>query len=268
VSTVPPITTTVGHYSTDELRYRGKRVFAELLGRSSYGQILMLGLTGKFLDGEEMATVDDMLAAMASADPRLWPFKVARVASAFGTGAYGVAATFVTSQGGIFGTNRLEGAARWLVMLQQRAGANPITDDVIVSVLDEGDQGFGVLYRRRDERFEALMVQIEKRGRHELPFARLCRHAVRVARAQRRLEVHVYLGIAALCLDLGMSAHEIAMFGLVVLFHNALANAVEGAAQQPHILRELPRDRLDYRGRASRVSPKAASESRLSEPPH
>jgi hypothetical protein len=251
---VPAITTHVGHYSTDELRYRGYRVFAELLGRTSYSQIVMLGITGKRFVGDELATIDDILVAMSSADPRLWPFKVTRLAASYGTGAFGVGATFVGSQGGIFGTNRLESAARWLVTLQQRAGGGEIGDEQILALLDEGAQSFGVLYRARDERFEALMRQVEKRGRHDLPFTRMCRRAVQVARQRRGLEVHVYLGIAALCLDLGLSTHEVSMFGLVVLFHNALANATEGAAQRTEALRELPIDRLEYRGQPPRRS--------------
>jgi hypothetical protein len=256
---VTPITTRVGHYSTDELRFRGHRVFAELLGHSTFGQMLMLGISGRRLTEDDVAIIDDIMTAMSSADPRLWPFKLTRLASSYGVGGFGVAATLAGSQGGIFGPNRLQAAAEWLVQLQRGAGPDGCSDDSIVSALERGGQGFGVLYRTRDERFEALMIQVTKRGRHERPHTRLCLRATQLAR-QRKLEVHVYLGIAALCLDLGLSPHEIGIFGVVVLLHDALANAAEGSLQQPAVLRALPRDRVDYRGPQPRTSPACAEQ--------
>src|SRR5207249_9324391 len=100
-------------------------------------------------------------------------FKTTRLASSYGNGANGVAATLIAGEGGMYGTNRLESAARWLVELHDRGGA-PITDDEIASVLDASGGSFGVLYRARDERFGALMSQIAKRDRHERPFTSLC----------------------------------------------------------------------------------------------
>jgi hypothetical protein len=263
VSLVPAITTRVGHTAADELRFHGYKVFAELLGRASVGQMIVLGLTGRLFADDDIATIDDVITAMTSTDPRLWPFKVTRLASSHGNGAYGVAATLIAGEGGMYGTNRLEHAAQWLVDLHGRASATGITDDEIGSVLDAGGGGsFGVLYRARDERFEALMLQVAKRGRHERPFTSLCLHAVRVARERKQLEVHVSLAIAALCLDLGLTPYQIGMFGLVFMFHDALANATEGALQQPPVLQQLPRETLQYAGREARRSPRSLTTTR------
>lgn len=255
--TVPPIVTRVGHTGADELRFHGRRVFAELLGHSSVGQMLVLGLTGRVLERDELATIDDIITAMTSTDPRLWPFKVTRLGAAHGVGAYGVAATLVAGEGGMYGSNRMRAAADWLVGVAQRFGKAEPTDDELADIVVKG-QGFGVVYRSRDERFEALMRQVAVRGRDVLPFTRLCLRAAEVARARHRLEPHVYLAIAALCLDLGFTSHQIAMFCLLVLFHDSLANATEGAEQQPPILRELPRDTLRYMGTAPRRSHRSA----------
>jgi hypothetical protein len=258
---VPPITTRVGHYSTDELRFHGRRVFAELLGKSSFGQVLLLGLCGRQLDGDELGTVDDIITAMSSADPRLWPFKITRLASSYGTAAYGVGATLVGSQGGIFGPNRMASAGQWLVDLHERDRGEGISDDEILSVLQASGGAFGVLYRTRDERLEALIRQVTKRGRHERTYARLAIRALRVARERAGLEAHVYLGIAALCLDLGLSIHEVGAFGIVVLFHDTLANATEGSLQCPDVLQTLPADHVRYAGKAARTSPRGASQT-------
>jgi hypothetical protein len=260
VSAVEPIVTHVGHYSTDELRFRGRRVFAELLGRSTIAQIIVLGLSGKTLEGEQALLIDDIITAMSSADPRLWPFKITRLASAFGVGTFGVGATLIGSHGGIFGGNRMASAARWLVDLHA-GGGNTISDDEIDAALARGGQAFGVLHRARDERLEALMRQVAKRGRDGLPFVRLCAQAMRVARERHKTEAHVYLGIAALCLDLGLSPEQIGMIALVNLFLVALANATEGALQQSAALQRLPTACVDYQGVGPRRSPLAQMRS-------
>jgi hypothetical protein len=256
VSRVPPLTTRVGHTGADELRFHGRKVFAELLGRTTVGQMIAMGLTGRLLAADDVAIIDDIITAMTSTDPRLWPFKVTRLASSYGNGAYGVAATLIAGEGGMYGTNRLESAARWLVDLGDHGGT-PITDDAIAAALDGTGSGFGVLYRTRDERFEALISQIAKRGRHDRPFTALCLRAVRIARERKQQELHVSLAVAALCLDLGLTPYQTGMFGLVYMFHDALANATEGALQRPAILQQLPREALQYRGCEARRSPRA-----------
>ena len=251
---VEPILTHVAHTGADELRFRGKRVFAELLGHASVGQMIVLGASGKMLDAEDVAIIDDIVTAMSSADPRLWPFKVTRLASSHGVAAYGVAATLIAGEGGMYGTNRLLDSVRWLRELAAEPNGD---DDAIFAALQRGARGFGVLYRNRDERFEALVQQLVKRGRHDRPFAALTVRAVRVARERLQLEPHAFLAVAALGLDLGLDEGAVAMLGLLLLFHDALANAIEGAAQSPHSLQCLPRDRIDYRGKTPRVSPRA-----------
>jgi hypothetical protein len=248
------IETRVAHTGGDELRLRGYRVFGQLLGNTSAAQILILGMTGTLLDRDAALVIDDILVAMSSADPRLWPFKVTRLASAHGSVAAGVAATLLAGEGGMYGSNRLASATSWLAGLAQRG---PLDDVAMAAVLREGAQGFGVLYRARDERFVALASQIAKRGREALPYWRLCMQAVRVARSELQLEAHVYLGLAALCLDLGLAPQAVAALSFILLFHDALANATEGAEQRPLILRALPWSSVEDRSRPLRQSPHA-----------
>ncbi|MEO8846979.1 MAG: hypothetical protein ABI591_28825 [Kofleriaceae bacterium] len=252
--TVDPIETRVAHTGGDELRFRGYRVFGQLLGETSAAQILILGMTGTLLDRDAALVVDDILVAMSSADPRLWPFKVTRLASAHGSVAAGVAATLLAGEGGMYGSNRLASATSWLTGLADRG---PLDDAAMLAIVREGAQGFGVLYRARDERFVALAAQIAKRGRHELRYWRLCMQAVRVARSELQLEAHVYLGLAALCLDLRLAPQTVAALSFILLFHDGLANATEGADQQPPVLRELPWSAVDDRSMPLRQSPHA-----------
>lgn len=253
---VEPILTRVAHTAGDELRFRGKRVFGELLGHVTTGQMIALGIAGKLLDAADAAILDDIITAMSSADPRLWPFKVTRLASSHGVAAYGVAATLVAGEGGMYGTNRLLDTVCWLRELAAHAD---LDDEAIALALQRGARGFGVLYRHRDERFEALMRQVAQRGRDERPFVRLAMRAVHVARERLQLEPHAFLAVAALGLDLGFDDRAVAMLGLLLLFHDALANATEGAAQAPPALQRLPDDVVEYRGKVPRDSPRALS---------
>ncbi|NVB78465.1 MAG: hypothetical protein HOV81_08745 [Kofleriaceae bacterium] len=234
-------------------------MFAELLGRATTAQMVVLGISGTLLDDEQIAVIDDIVTAMSSADPRLWPFKVTRLAASHGTAPFGVAATLVAGEGGMYGSNRLLDAARWLAALGAKANGGTLTDDEVAAEL-AGAAGFGVVYRARDERFEALVRQLERRRREHLPFTALCLQAARVARERIQVEAHVYLLVAAICLDLGLQPDAIAAFGVVFLFHDSLANAVEGARQAPTVLQALPRECVEYRGRAARRSPRAAGQ--------
>jgi hypothetical protein len=247
-----PIYTRVGHTGAQELRFYGKRVFGELLGHTTTMQMLVFGIAGRMLEPDQALLVDDVIVAMSSADPRLWPFKLTRLAASYGHSTYGVAATIIASQGAIFGPTRFEEIARVIVDLHDRAPS----DEELETILRGGAVGFGILYGRYDARFDQLVAQLERRG-HDGAYSRVARQAVRVARAQLNVEPHVFVAIASLCLDLGMSVAEIGVFGMLPLVHDALANAAEGARQAPAVLQSLPVDRVKYVGPPARLSPRA-----------
>jgi len=255
------ITTKVAHTGANELRFYGHRVFAELLGRTSVAQMLVLGISGTLLDDDARMVIDDVVTVMSSADPRMWPFKIARLASSHGVAAYGTAVSLIAAEGGMFGANRMRAAAMWLIALEEQTRGRELADPELLAILDRGGAGFGVLYRSRDERFEALVRQMERRGRLHGRHMALCSRAVDLGRAERKLEPHVFLAIAAICLDLGLSVDATAAFATILLFHDALANAVEGAAQMPDALRVLPARCLSYNGKSKRISPRAARAS-------
>lgn len=247
-----PIYTRVGHTGAEELRFQGKRVLGELLGTTTTTQLLVLAIAGRMLEAAEAALIDDMMTAMASADPRLWPFKLTRLASAHGSASYGVGATIIASQGALFGPTRFAEIAEVLLELAGRAS----TDDEIEGMLRQGRVGFGILYGRYDVRFDALMGQLEKRG-HQGAFVELVRRAVRVARTRLNVEPHVFVAIAALGLDLRLSAQQIGALGMLPLVLDALPNAVEGAQQAPIALQCLPPSVVQYVGPEPRTSERA-----------
>lgn len=249
-----PIYTRVGHTSAEELRFWGRRVFAELLGNTSAMQMIMCGIIGRVPDAEDMFVVDDIMTAMSSADPRLWPFKITRLAAAHGSPAYAMGATLVASHGALFGATRFEDIARSLVEWRDRLAGR--SDDELLAILKGGAYGFGILYGRTDPRFDALVMQAAKRGRADRPYMQLCARAARVARTAENLEPHVFVAIAALCLDMGMTPFQVGVFGMLPLFHDGLANAAEGAQQRSESLQRLPDHNVKYVGRGPRTSPR------------
>ena len=226
-------------------------MFGELLGTTSVAQLLMCGITGKLLAPDDERIIDDVLAAMSSADPRLWPFKITRLGSAHGSAAHGVAITLIASHGAIFGAKRFRDIAEVLIDLERRK----LDDDALEQVLRHGTVGFGILYGKYDARFDALVGQLAKRGRTGGSHARAALQAVHVARTRLNVEPHVFVAIAAVCLDLGMTPYQIGVFGMLPLFHDALANAAEGAHQQPEALRHLQPSQVKYVGHGPRTSP-------------
>lgn len=251
-----PIYTRVGHTGATELRFWGHRVFAELLGKTSVCQLLMCGVVGRILEKEDELLIDDIMAAMTSADPRLWPFKITRLGASSGSAALGVAITMISSEGAIFGATRFRAIAEVLIEL----GHRNLDDDGLESTLKAGAVGFGILYGKHDARFDALAGQIQRRGRADRHFMRVALQAVRVARTKLNVEPHVFVAVAAACLDLGMTPYQIGVFGMLPLFHDALANATEGAQQQPRALRCLPAHQVKYVGREPRISARLAAQ--------
>lgn len=253
----PPIYTRVGHTGAQELRFRGRKVFSDLLGNTSAMKMVVCGITGRLLDDDDMLVVDDIMTAMSSADPRLWPFKITRIASAYGNVAYGMGATFVASQGAIFGVTRFQAIAEVLAELHRRVIDESLSDDDLLTMLRQGTVGFGILYGRYDARFDALVNQVTKRNRHTRSHLAVALRAVAIARTKLETEPHVFVAIAALCLDMGMTPYEVGVFGMLPLFHDALANAVEGAEQKPSVLRTLPSNHVKYVGPGPRTSERA-----------
>lgn len=249
-----PIETRVAHVGHDELRFRGHRVFAELLGTTTFAQLTALALSGTLVGPDDAAMLDGIFAAMSSADPRLWPFKLTRLASSFGSAAIGVSATLVGSEGGMYGAARMRAAASWLLEVH---GKGPLDDGQLAAELDRGGAGFGVLYRRRDERYEALMKLVVQRDRHARPYTSLCQRVARLART-RQSEPHVFLGVAAVALDCGLDVEAVAALATTILFYDAIANGVEGATQRSAALQQLPQTTIAYRGIGPRVSERAS----------
>jgi hypothetical protein len=262
-----PLTTRVGRAEWGDNLFCGYRVLAQLLGRESLWSMLSLAIGGPRLGKPEERLLDDASTAAFAGDPRIWPLKLTRLAASYGRVYPALCAGLVPMEGALVGPAAGGPAARQLVDIQRALGdriADPgALERHVAGLLDRGIRipGFGVPYRQRDERFDALAHRVEAHGRHQLPYWKLVRKLDEILGRRKRLPPNIAAGTAALLLDLGYTPSQIDVFPMLFLLSAFLANAVEGARQAPAVLRELPAERVEYVGPPPRRSPRAEASS-------
>jgi hypothetical protein len=263
MTAAPRLVTHVGRAVHGDNRFRGHSVRGELAGHRSASGLLALAITGLWLDDDTCRALDDLAACMTVADPRVWPMKMVRLASAYGGVASGVAVGTLVVYSASIGPLIAERAARSLAALDQELGEGPRSEAAAsegirrLLVRERRVAGLGVFFRRADERFEALQRCVVERGLQQGRFWLLMLQLAAAMRAGKGLEPNIGLGSAALLLDLGVGIEHIAPLTVALLSHTLWANAVEGAAQSPSVLERLPHESVEYRGPAARISPRA-----------
>lgn len=262
----PTLPTRVAHAGWNEHRFFGHRLFAELAGHESLTGMMAMAVTGRRLPPEACAVLDDIAVVICVADPRIWPLKLTRVASAYGHVLPGITVGNLVMQGALIGFWPAGRAAKHLLDLRSMV-ADCIHDvatvrEAVLCLLERERTlaGFGVPFRPQDERMVALRDCMTRRGRQSLPYWSLMETASKVMVQERGVPPNICMGIAAACLDLGISPHEIAT--LTAIFTNVafVANAVEGATQAPEALRSIPQQFVRYAGAPPRLSPRARGE--------
>lgn len=246
--------TRVGLAEHGENRFRGLAVGAEMAGRTSSWSTLALAVGHATLRQEVAELLDDMLACSLAADPRIWPLKVTRLISSFGRVAPAMAAGILSTGGGFMGWGTYAPAARFL----ERYAAEQDGSTVLAETLEKYRHvpGFGVAFRAKDERAVAFRSCVASRGFDRGRYWRTLGRAEEELRS-RNVQVNIAGVSAAILLDLEFSPEQIDALGPILLLPNYLANAVEGAAQAPAILRTLPADCIDDRTPVPRLSPRA-----------
>jgi hypothetical protein len=260
------IRTRVAHAYANEHAFRGFRIFADLLGRVSTGELVVLALTGKRMNAEECAFIDEIFVALAFADPRIWPLKVARIVGAYGRFLPAFAAGYLSLdiEGECVGPGVCSGVAEYLKEVFRRVGGRVDDVDAVAEVVMEKLkpkgarlQGFGVPFRPQDERVEALRGRLAARGWERRPYWRLLDSIATVVRREKKIEPNIGVALAAIFLDLGFESHDLRALTLMTVLSTLLANAAEGASEPAACLRSLPTDCVEYVGRPARDSPRA-----------
>ncbi len=264
----PSLPTRVARADWGENWFFGLRVGADMAGRDSYMSALALASGGKHIDERDARVLDDVAVCFTAADPRIWPLKIARVASSYGSHGIAYACAHMALEGGMIGPCPATPAAKLFAKFHDELGANPTDDAVDAHVqahLDSGGRffGFGVPYRDIDERVVALERCLVARGRADGPHWKLMRSIERALVKQKKLPVNIVGAAAAVELDMGFTPEQIGVLMTGAASLSFIANAVEGATQKPELLQRLPRELVRYVGRAARQSPRAQAKSTL-----
>jgi hypothetical protein len=260
---LPVVTTKVARAGHDDHRYFGYGAIRDLLGKETYAGVTAMAVCGRRVSREDRQMLDDLSVIMCAADPRIWPLKLTRLLASYG----GVLAAFGGGQlcieGDLIGPWTTRYAAETFVELRRLIG-DRLDDDLFVEAEMKGLLqrkkrlvGYGVPFRERDERLDAVRAEVEKRGWHVRPFWRLQEAFSILVRSERNLGPNLGAGVSALLLDMGFTTEEVPAVTIFINQNCFVANAVEGARQKPAILRALPEHTVTYVGVPPRTSPRA-----------
>jgi hypothetical protein len=263
----PSLPTRVGHAEWGDNRFRGYSVARDLAGRESIAGLLALAIVGRRFDSNDRMMLDEIATATNVADPRIWPLKLVRVASAYGGHLAAMAAATVCLGGASVGEESAGRAAQFLVELRDAllaAGADPMQADDRIweehsrrSFAQSRPVGFDVPFRVRDERVEILTQRVAARGRSELPYWRFFEKAADTLWRIHNVRPNMTLAVGAICLDMGLTPREIGPLTTAIGTAGYWANACEGAQQKPPSLQALPDSCVRYTGPPPRVTPRA-----------
>jgi hypothetical protein len=256
---VEPILTRVAHGEDGDNRFRGYSVAHELAGAETWLGVATLGITGRRLTELERGVLDDLGVALTVGDPRVWPLKLARLVSTYGSTLGGLAAGALSLDEARIGHWTTGEAARFLTDLR-RTVSGP--DDVAgvetacrASLASRGRLiGFGVPFRPIDERVVILTERLLARGRDQLEYWRLFTTLADVVFRLKALRPNMTMGAAAACLDLGFDDRQTATVVSFLGLSDFLANTAEGAAQMSPALQSLDLASIRYVGPPPRDS--------------
>jgi hypothetical protein len=251
------------HVSGDNL-YFGHSTVADLLGSETCTGLMAMAATGRRPSEEERFVLDGIAVVLTSADPRIWPLKLTRLVASYGGTLAGFAAGQLAMEGKTIGPWVVGAAAEELVALRDVLGGR--LDDpnaVRATVRDRVERGprvigYGVPFRERDERMEALSRQMVELRRDRLPFWSLQEALSAEMIDKRRVAPNAGIGVAAVLLDLGYTPVQTSALATFLNQNVFAANAFEAAQQREPLMQRLPDECVDYVGPAPRTSPRAA----------
>ncbi len=244
------IRTRVAAVGFPDHRFRGRAVFADLVGRESYAALIARAVGGPELSSEDVALLDDLAAITSVADARIWPLKLTRIVASYGGMLAGFAAGQLPLEGEQIGPPITRYAAELLVDATR-------TDD-LDALVATGRRlvGYGIPFRPYDERFVVLRERVIARERAARRYWSTQESLSAAVMSARGLVPNIGIGSAAVLLDMGFSCYESAAVIHFLNQHVFVSHAVEGAQQRAAVLRELPVSAVRYVGRAPRTSGK------------
>jgi len=253
----------VGKALYGENLFFGYRTLADLLGEETLTGLVSTAVKGRRPSEAERRILDAIAVISTSADPHIWPLKMLRLVSSYGSVLAGYCACQVAVEGERIGYWIAGGAAAVLAELRVAVGDRmddpAAVADAITEHLRHGGRviGFGVPLRKTDERMDALSAYVAReglgRGVHWRLQVALADHLGR----ERGIPPNVGVGIGAVLLDLGYTPRQVSALAHFLAQPCFAAHAVEAAQQQAPEMQKLGDEDVDYVGPARRESPRA-----------
>ncbi len=167
----PVLLTHVGHVGPDHHRFRGFDVGRELVGHESYWSVVSLAVGGPRLSPADSRLLDDLATSLVGPDPRIWPWKLCRLMSAYGRFSVGMAGPLIMMSSGSVGPAALAAVANFFVELERELGSELADDGALARTLGRALErsprppGFGTPFRHADERNAPILALAKAHGR-------------------------------------------------------------------------------------------------------
>lgn len=262
----------VGHIGHVDNRFCGAAVFGELAARVADPTELLcrgFGMPPPDADGREVLRCIALCAT--SPDARVWPLKLTRVLSSYGNsfaGFFGAQLANFSDRMGPGTASHAAASLRWIAERLAAEVADPAATDEQVSarvaehLASRGRiAGFGVPFRKEDERLLALHRLLSGHPAQRGPMWRLHLQVVTAMRHLEGLEPNIAFPFAALFSDLGLAAHRAGLFLSLLMSPVFAGHALEAADGDAALLQELEPRFVEDRSPAARRSPRALAAS-------
>jgi citrate synthase len=259
------IRTRVAKHLFGENLFFGYQTLAGLVGQETMTGIVAIAVKGRRPTESERRALDAIAVISTSADPHIWPLKLLRLVSSYGSVLAGYCAGQLTIEGERIGYWISGYAAAVLAELRGAVGdrmedPTAVADAVAAQMGRAGRGrviGFGVPLRKSDERMDALKAYVAREGLDRGAHWRLQEALADHVRRERGIPPNVGLGIGAVLLDLGYTPHQISALAHFLAQGVFVANALEAAEQRSPEMQKLADEHVDYVGPPRRESPRA-----------
>lgn len=231
----------------------GHDLFDDLLPETTMAGLLFMSITGRTATAEQVRLLDKIAVVTSVADGRIWPLKLTRLGSAYGSVLAGFSVGQLAIEGNTIGMWPVGTAAAQLADVV-RVGASKGALRAHVDAVPRWI-GFGVPLRPNDERVIALRARLAGHASLAKKYYRAHERLAAALRAQRKLEPNIVSLVAALLMDLGCTPAQAGAMAFFLNVNVFVAHSFESASNPAEPLRNA--EAVVYRGPALRVSPRA-----------
>ncbi len=244
--------------------FAGFEVFRELLGKESLVGLfaLSVGMPQLSKDDEEM--LNDLATVNMLCDPRIWPVKLSRLASSYGSALHGFSAGNLMHANSFIGAGSCQRGAELLMELMDAIGGpdnfenkQKIETQIQIIISRERWPGFGVPFRVTDERMDALKKHMDDKKWNKKPYWTLLLMIEEYLLRTQNCGVNILGGVYAVMLDMGFTPKQCGWMLVMIIQANFSGAVFEGAQQKSEALQELPLQCVSYQGIPKRQSPRA-----------